>query len=201
MFSKIFAFAAIVATSIAVPVEHGATSYSSYNQNYNNVQHIQSANAFVKATPSYSVPAYSAPSYTKVALPVAPVVSYAAPVAKVVAPITKVIAPVSHYASAPVYKEEYDPAKYEFAYGIQDAHTGDFHSQQEQRDGDHVVGQYSLHEADGTVRIVKYSDDGHGFNAVVEKSGQPTEAPAVVKNLVVPIAKAVAAAPQYQYHY
>ncbi|CAG9771840.1 unnamed protein product [Ceutorhynchus assimilis] len=98
----------------------------------------------------------------------------------------------NHYE--PHHEEQHGPAKYEFAYGIQDPHTGDFHSQQEHRDGDHVQGQYSLHEADGTVRIVKYSDDGHGFNAVVEKEGHPTEAP-VYK-------KIVAAAPEYhQYHH
>ncbi|XP_060529103.1 cuticle protein 7-like [Cylas formicarius] len=199
MFSKIFAFTVIVATAVAVPIEHEATSYSSYNQNYNNVQHIQASPAFAKLTQAYSAPAYSKSAYAKLALPVAPVVSYAAPVAKVVAPITKVTAPAPHYASAPAYKEEYAPAQYEFAYGIQDAHTGDFHSQQEQRDGDHVVGQYSLHEADGTVRVVKYSDDGHGFNAIVERSGSPTEAPVAYKKLVVPVAKALVAAPQYHH--
>ncbi|KAJ8959516.1 hypothetical protein NQ314_006252 [Rhamnusium bicolor] len=61
-----------------------------------------------------------------------------------------------------------DHPKYEFAYGVEDHHTGDIHSQKEFRDGDKVLGEYSLHEADGTVRIVKYTADKHsGFNAVV----------------------------------
>ncbi|KAK5646183.1 hypothetical protein RI129_004647 [Pyrocoelia pectoralis] len=62
--------------------------------------------------------------------------------------------------------------KYEFKYGVSDAHTKDFHSQHEVRDGDHVKGEYSLHEPDGTVRTVKYSaDHKSGFNAEVIKSG------------------------------
>ncbi|XP_050302056.1 adult-specific cuticular protein ACP-20-like [Anthonomus grandis grandis] len=93
------------------------------------------------------------------------------------------------------HEEEYGPAKYEFVYVVEDPHTGDFHSQQEQRDGDHVQGQYSLHEADGTVRIVKYSDDGHGFNAVVEKQGHPSEASVTYKKTVV------APAPYNYYHH
>lgn len=61
-----------------------------------------------------------------------------------------------------------DHPKYEFAYGVEDHHTGDFHSQKEVRDGDKVQGEYSLHETDGSVRIVKYTADKHnGFNAVV----------------------------------
>lgn len=94
-------------------------------------------------------------------------------------------------AAPPAYHQVYEesgPAQYEFAYVIADPHTGDYHSQEEHRDGKSVVGQYSLHEADGTVRIVKYSDDGHGFNAVVERQGNPSEAS--YKN---------AALPQYRY--
>ncbi|XP_060529216.1 cuticle protein 8-like [Cylas formicarius] len=197
MFSKILAFTAILATTTAISVEHGDTSYSSYNQNQNAFQQIQSAPSFVEPTQAYSASSYSEPAYTKLALSVAPVVSYSAPVAQVIAPVAKVPAP--HYSSSPAYKEEYAPAKYEFAYGIQDAHTGDFHSQQEQRDGEHVVGQYSLHEADGTARVVKYSDDGHGFNAIVERSGSLAIAPVAYKKLVVPVAKNVITAPQDHY--
>lgn len=62
--------------------------------------------------------------------------------------------------------------KYEFNYGVQDAHTGDHKSQHEVRDGDVVKGSYSLVEPDGTIRTVHYTADDHnGFNAVVEKSG------------------------------
>ncbi|KAF5275613.1 hypothetical protein FQA39_LY06725 [Lamprigera yunnana] len=62
--------------------------------------------------------------------------------------------------------------KYEFNYGVSDAHTQDHHSQHEVRDGDVVHGEYSLHEADGTIRNVKYTaDHKNGFNAHVTRSG------------------------------
>lgn len=52
-----------------------------------------------------------------------------------------------------------------------DGHSGDNKSQHESRDGDAVHGEYSLVEADGSVRNVKYSaDDKNGFNAVVSNS-------------------------------
>lgn len=60
--------------------------------------------------------------------------------------------------------------KYEFKYGVADGHTGDQKSQSEIRDGDVVKGQYSLVEADGTIRTVTYTADDHsGFNAVVTR--------------------------------
>jgi hypothetical protein len=62
--------------------------------------------------------------------------------------------------------------KYAYNYGVKDPHTGDVKNQWEDRDGDVVKGQYSLVEADGTVRTVTYTADDHnGFNAVVHKSG------------------------------
>lgn len=55
---------------------------------------------------------------------------------------------------------------------MNDLHTGDIKSQWEHRYGDVVKGQYSLVEADGSVRTVDYTADDHnGFNAVVKKSG------------------------------
>lgn len=61
--------------------------------------------------------------------------------------------------------------QYDFSYSVADGHTGDNKSQQESRDGDAVHGQYSLLEADGSVRTVQYTaDDQHGFNAVVSHS-------------------------------
>ncbi|KAF5275616.1 hypothetical protein FQA39_LY06728 [Lamprigera yunnana] len=66
----------------------------------------------------------------------------------------------------------YAHPKYEFNYGVADAHTNDHHSQHEVRDGDAVHGEYSLHEADGTIRTVKYTaDHKNGFNAQVIRSG------------------------------
>ena len=62
--------------------------------------------------------------------------------------------------------------KYNFDYGVSDGKTGDLKSQWETRDGDSVKGAYSLHEADGTVRVVEYTADDHnGFNAVVKRQG------------------------------
>ncbi|CAG9808566.1 unnamed protein product [Chironomus riparius] len=61
---------------------------------------------------------------------------------------------------------------YKFEYGVKDPKTGDHHSQWEHRDGDVVKGEYSLDEADGTKRIVKYSSDKKGgFTAHVERVG------------------------------
>ena len=63
--------------------------------------------------------------------------------------------------------------KYSFEYGVKDPHTGDHKSQWEKRDGDKVIGEYTLDEADGTKRVVSYTaDDKHGFQAVVKKIGQ-----------------------------
>ncbi|XP_067642669.1 cuticle protein 7 [Eurosta solidaginis] len=65
----------------------------------------------------------------------------------------------------------YAPPKYAFKYGVNDFHTGDVKSQHESRDGDSVKGQYSLVEADGSIRTVDYTADKHnGFNAVVHKT-------------------------------
>ena len=64
------------------------------------------------------------------------------------------------------------PAHYSFKYGVSDGHTGDQKNQWETREGDVVQGEYSLKEADGTIRTVQYTADPHrGFNAVVKKSG------------------------------
>ncbi|KAL9699997.1 hypothetical protein quinque_003438 [Culex quinquefasciatus] len=62
--------------------------------------------------------------------------------------------------------------KYKFEYGVKDHKTGDHKSQWESRDGDVVKGAYTLHEADGTERIVEYSSDKHnGFQAHVKRVG------------------------------
>ena len=61
---------------------------------------------------------------------------------------------------------------YKFEYGVKDPKTGDHKSQWEHRDGDVVHGEYTLDEADGTKRVVKYSSDKHnGFQAHVERIG------------------------------
>ncbi|XP_071052807.1 cuticle protein 19-like [Onthophagus taurus] len=95
----------------------------------------------------------------------------------------------SLYSSAPaVQKVEADAyPKYQFNYGVKDSHTGDIKEQSEERDGDHVKGEYSLVEPDGTVRNVKYEADSHnGFNAVVTKTGHASH-PAAAPKISIPI--------------
>ncbi|XP_045504330.1 larval cuticle protein A2B-like [Colias croceus] len=97
--------------------------------------------------------------------------------------------------------EEFDALpQYRFGYNVADSLTGDYKSQQEQRDGDLVQGSYSLVDPDGTRRTVDYSADSvNGFNAVVRKEPLVAAAPAVVAEpAVVPArlaAAPVAAAP------
>ncbi|XP_052895621.1 cuticle protein 8-like [Anopheles moucheti] len=70
------------------------------------------------------------------------------------------------------HKEHYAHPKYKFEYGVKDPHTGDHKTQWEVRDGDVVKGAYTLHEADGTERVVEYKSDGHnGFEANVKNVG------------------------------
>nr|CAH7764717.1 unnamed protein product [Callosobruchus chinensis] len=132
----------------------------------------------------------TAVSYSSVSAPVAVHhghhAAYAAPVVKYAAPVVKYAAPVA-YATPHhhEHEEHYAPAQYEFAYSVQDPHTGDSKEQHEHREGDAVHGSYSFVEADGTKRIVEYTADDHnGFNAVVHREGTP-----VVKAAVPVIAK------------
>nr|NP_001036868.1 cuticular protein RR-2 motif 122 precursor [Bombyx mori]BAB32484.1 cuticle protein [Bombyx mori] len=70
------------------------------------------------------------------------------------------------------HEDHYAYPKYAFEYKIEDPHTGDNKYQHEIRDGDVVKGEYSLHEADGSIRTVKYTaDKKSGFNAEVINSG------------------------------
>ncbi|KAL6434409.1 hypothetical protein ACFW04_006069 [Cataglyphis niger] len=62
--------------------------------------------------------------------------------------------------------------KYEFAYGIEDHHSGDYHGQKEHRDGEKVIGEYVIKEPGGNTRTVTYHVDSHGgFFAHVRNSG------------------------------
>ncbi|RVE52437.1 hypothetical protein evm_002831 [Chilo suppressalis] len=141
------------------------------------VRHDQPSAKLLSAAPVYhaapaAVAYHSAPApvaYHAAPAPVtyhaAPAVAtyHAAPVAKVIAPAAKVL--VAHQ------EEEYAHPKYEYSYSVADGHTGDNKSQHESRDGDAVHGEYSLVEADGSVRKVQYSADDHnGFNAIVSHS-------------------------------
>ncbi|KAH9645299.1 hypothetical protein HF086_000462 [Spodoptera exigua] len=77
-----------------------------------------------------------------------------------------------HGKATEKHVEYYAHPKYEFAYKVVDPHTGDKKSQHEFRDGDVVKGVYSLHQPDGTIRIVEYhADKKTGFNANVKYEG------------------------------
>lgn len=89
------------------------------------------------------------------------------------------------------HHDYYHYPSYKYEYGVYDPKTKDHHSQWEHRDGDNVKGEYTLDEADGTVRIlnfkkdlnlnfnsflqirkVSYTSSKHeGFNAKVERIG------------------------------
>lgn len=80
--------------------------------------------------------------------------------------------PAAQVVDGQALGQAFDPhPRYAFSYAVNDALTGDSKVQREQRDGDAVVGHYSLVEPDGAVRTVKYSADAvNGFNAVVERT-------------------------------
>ncbi|XP_047986098.1 uncharacterized protein LOC125226223 [Leguminivora glycinivorella] len=69
------------------------------------------------------------------------------------------------------YDSYFTYPKYNFEYSVSDKKTGDHKHHRESRDGDRVRGEYSLVEADGSLRKVEYdADDHNGFNAVVSKT-------------------------------
>lgn len=106
--------------------------------------------------------------------------------------------PAAVVAPAPVAArlEEFDPLpQYRFGYDVADSLTGDYKSQNEERNGDLVQGSYSVVEPDGTRRVVDYAADSvNGFNAVVRK--EPLVAPTVVAEPAVVSAR-IAAAPVF----
>jgi hypothetical protein len=59
---------------------------------------------------------------------------------------------------------------YTYGYQVADGHKGDYHSHQEKRDGDNVVGQYSIQEPTGNVRTVNYVANANGFQAQVQNT-------------------------------
>jgi hypothetical protein len=79
---------------------------------------------------------------------------------------------VSHHDGHHGHHDYVHHPSYKYEYGVHDPHTHDHKSQWEHRDGDAVKGEYTLDEADGTKRVVKYSSDKHGgFEAHVERIG------------------------------
>ncbi|XP_025829276.1 larval cuticle protein A2B-like [Agrilus planipennis] len=69
-------------------------------------------------------------------------------------------------------QDDHHGAHYHFDYSVHAPHTGDKKAQTETRDGKFLKGSYTLHEADGTKRVVEYaSDPYHGFQALVKRLG------------------------------
>nr|CAD7194378.1 unnamed protein product [Timema douglasi] len=78
-----------------------------------------------------------------------------------------------HYGTSVDYVAKPD---YSFAYGVEDPMTGNSQNRKESRDGDVVKGEYTVLEADGSVRTVTYTaDPKNGFQATVHHSA-PTSA-------------------------
>ncbi|XP_061394650.1 larval cuticle protein A2B-like [Musca vetustissima] len=124
------------------------------------------------------------------------------------APVAYHTAPVAVAQKVVVKSEEFDPhPQYKFSYGVDDKVTGDSKSQNEERDGDVVRGEYSLIDADGYKRTVHYTaDDVNGFNAVVQreplghavvKTVAHYAAPATVVKHVAPVAHYTAPVAHY----
>lgn len=88
-----------------------------------------------------------------------------------------------HQAPLPIllnlqYHEAPSVPNYNFAYEVNDPHTGDIKNQHEIRRGDIVQGQYSLVQPDGVRRTVDYRADEHtGFHATVNNEGRPVAQP------------------------
>ncbi|KAL0892017.1 hypothetical protein ABMA27_015242 [Loxostege sticticalis] len=196
--TKLVAAAPVAKVAVAAPVYHAAPAPVAYHAapvHYSSadavssqsiVRHDQQPSAkLVSAAPVYHAPAqyayHAAPAAVTYHAAPAPVAYHAAPahvsyhaapaaVAYHTAPVAKVIAPAAKVLVAH-HEEEYAHPKYDYSYSVADGHTGDNKSQHESRDGDAVHGEYSLVEADGSIRKVEYTADDHnGFNAVVSHS-------------------------------
>lgn len=104
----------------------------------------------------------------------------------------------AHYSRDTTSDDYATPAKYNFAYDVSNAYTGDYKSQTEERNGDYVKGQYTVVEPDGTKRVVDYTADGqNGFNAVVSKEGHVAPVSASNYAAAAPVYK-TPAAPVYR---
>lgn len=88
------------------------------------------------------------------------------------------------------------PANYEFKYDVNEASTGDVHSQQESAKNGAVWGSYQLNDADGFRRIVDYTaDDVNGFQANVRREPLGHQTTIIKKIIAVAPAHAPWAAP------
>lgn len=85
-----------------------------------------------------------------------------------------ILAPAAYYAPAQTIIKKVvaaeEPANYHFNYAVNDASTGDVHSQEERAENGAIKGSYQLNDADGFLRTVEYTaDDIHGFQANVRR--------------------------------
>ncbi|CAH1644460.1 unnamed protein product [Spodoptera littoralis] len=130
--------------------------------------HVQAQGQIQQQAPKhYFVPA-------KEPAPVHEVIAVEAPVHYVpIVPVHHVVQQAPHVEVSHKKETQHKAhPKYEYEYKVEDPHTGDKKYQHEYRDGDVVKGVYSLHEADGSIRTVKYtSDKKTGFNAEVLHKG------------------------------
>lgn len=125
-------------------------------------------------------------------------VAYQTPVAYHQAPIAYHAAPHYYAAPAPTIIKTVQPtilkkviaaeapANYQFQYDINDAQTGDAHSQHETAENGAIRGSYELNDSDGFRRIVDYTaDDVHGFQANVRR--EPLNVHVIKKIVAQPV--------------
>ncbi|XP_019873584.2 cuticle protein, partial [Aethina tumida] len=83
--------------------------------------------------------------------------------------VTQVVVPGNHHESHGSKIDYVAKPDYAYSYGVLDDKTGNSQTHTESRDGDAVTGEYRVLQADGVVRIVKYTADADsGFQATVE---------------------------------
>ncbi|CAG0882074.1 unnamed protein product [Cyprideis torosa] len=81
----------------------------------------------------------------------------------------------------PSYQKKYEEPEYndkdvvyQYGYNVQDAHYGTAFSKQENRNGEHLEGQYQVALPDSTIQTVRYRVDPYeGFIADVSYEGTP----------------------------
>lgn len=78
------------------------------------------------------------------------------------------------------------PANYEFSYEVNEPSTGDVKNQQESAKNGAISGVYSLNDADGFKRTVKYTaDDVNGFRADVQRTPLANApGPIIIKKII-----------------